>query len=103
MVAPEISPHHRHRRGVGGTISCGTDGTAHDKEHPMPGRPTDAERDRANALHLLTYAKGRVDVAYRQMFVAMRFAREQGASDRDIAEATDLPLAKVRQLLDRSA
>jgi hypothetical protein len=68
----------------------------------MPARPTDAERQKANALSLLGETRDKVDRAHREMRAAMRSAREHGATFRQIAELTDLPLASVRQLLGGS-
>jgi hypothetical protein len=74
----------------------------HEEEKQMPGRPTDAEREKANALRLLGEAREKVDRAHREMKAAMRGAREHGATFREIAELADLPLASVRQLLGGS-
>jgi hypothetical protein len=54
-------------------------------------------------LGLATYAAEKADATERQRNASILFAKQSGASLREIAEATGLPHTTVKRIVDREA
>lgn len=67
-----------------------------------PTRPRDPERDKRNWLYLAKKAVEKAHVSENARNNAIRFAAEEGASLREIAEATGLPHMTVKRIIDRA-
>ena len=67
-----------------------------------PTRPVDPERDKSNALYLAKYATEKAHVEETTRNNAIRFAADEGASLREIADATGLPHMTVKRIIDRT-
>lgn len=68
----------------------------------MPRRP-DPDGDRRRAIDLAAKAAKKARTADRQRDAAIRFAVEEGASLREVAEATELGHMTVKRIAERQA
>ena len=67
-----------------------------------PTRPRDPERDKRSWLYLAKRAAEKAHVSERARNNAILFAADEGASLREIAEATGLPHMTVKRIIDRT-
>lgn len=71
--------------------------------HPAPQRPHDPDGDKRRALMLAKRAAERSDMAEESRNNAIRFASREGASLREIADATGLGHMTVKRIIDKQA
>lgn len=69
--------------------------------HAAPQRPRDPEGDKKRALMLAKRAAERSGVAEESRNNAIRFASSEGASLREIADATGLGHMTVKRIVDK--
>lgn len=67
-----------------------------------PKRQPDPAGDKRRALKLAAHASKKFDDAEAGRAAALRFAKEQGASLREIADATGIPHVTVGRIIDRA-
>jgi DNA invertase Pin-like site-specific DNA recombinase len=73
-------------------------GTPRTEHHPNP----DPTIDRANAVKLAGRAATKADRAVSERDAAIRFAATQGASLRELAEATGVSHMSVKRIIERT-
>lgn len=71
--------------------------------HPAPKRSHDPDGDKRRALMLAKRAAERADTAEETRNNAIRFASREGASLREIADATGLGHMTVKRIIDKES
>jgi DNA invertase Pin-like site-specific DNA recombinase len=64
---------------------------------------TDADGDKRRALRQAAYTTKKADTAETSRNAAIRFAADNGASLREISEATGIPHMTVKRIIERAS